>query len=345
VTVRVGFFGGGLIARYHAAMLQAERPGKAGKADAAIVAVHDPDRERAATFAEANGAEVTDDEGALIDGCDAVYVCTWTAEHRRLVELAVAAGKPVFCEKPLATTLADARAMVDTVQRAGVTNQVGLVLRDSPAFLYLRHLVRRPESGRVMSIVFRDDQYIPIQGMYGSTWRADKDKAGAGTLIEHSIHDLDQLEWLIGPVASVNARTSSFHRIDGIEDVAVVNVGFADGGIGTLTSVWHDLLARPSLRRVEVLCERGFFVLEGDVWGPVRWTRDGDEGVVADQELRHALADEGIARRNPDASFIDAVVAGEPAYPSFDVALRPHALVDAIYRSAAADGAPVEPES
>jgi predicted dehydrogenase len=234
--------------------------------------------------------------------------------------------------------------MVDVVESAGITNQVGLVLRDSPSFLYLRHLIDQRDSGRVMSVVFRDDQYIPIQGMYGSTWRADPTKAGAGTLIEHSIHDLDQLEWLVGPIASVNARTSSFHQIDGIEDVAVVNITFADGGIGTLASVWHDLLARPSLRRVEVLCERAFLVLEGDTWGPVRWTRDGDDGMLADHDLRAALRAAGIARRNPDASFIDAVAAREPAYPSFSVALRPHALVDAIYRSAAADGAPVVPD-
>jgi predicted dehydrogenase len=327
-------------------MLEAERPGHTGRADAAIVAVHDPDADRASAFAADHAATAVADEAAVIDQSDAVYICTWTSEHRRIVELAVGAGKAVFCEKPLSTTLADARAMVELVESAGVTNQVGLVLRDSPSFLYLRHLIDHRDSGRVMSVVFRDDQYLPIQGMYGSTWRADPARAGAGTLIEHSIHDLDQLEWLIGPIASVNARTSTFHHIDGIEDVAVVNLQFADGGIGTLASVWHDLLARPSLRRVEVLCERAFLVLEGDTWGPVRWTRDGgDEGALADQELRAALASAGIARRNPDAAFVDAVIAGDAAYPPFAAALRPHALVDAIYRSAAADGAPVEPEA
>ena len=54
---------------------------------------------------------------------------------------------------------------------AGIVNQVGLVLRFLPAMNWLRHLVTNLDGGRVMSVVFRDDQYIPIQGMYGSTWR------------------------------------------------------------------------------------------------------------------------------------------------------------------------------
>lgn len=335
MSVRVGFLGGGFIAAYHGKMLHTGAP------DAEIVLVHDPDEAKGTAFAEASGATFVGSEDEVLDGSDAVYVCTWTAEHRRLVEAAARRGLPIFCEKPLATNADDARAMVDAVQRAGVVNQVGLVLRDSPSFLYLRHLVQQPESGRVMSVVFRDDQFIPIQGMYASTWRADPAKAGAGTLLEHSIHDLDLLEWLFGSVTRVTAHTSRFHEIEGIEDLAVATLQFADGGVGTLSSVWHDLLERPSMRRMEVLCERAFFVLEGDVWGPVRWTRPDDEGSLEGEALGAALTDAGLEPRNPDAAFIDAVQSGGPAYPDFAVALRPHVLADAIYQSASAGGTPV----
>ena len=54
----------------------------------------------------------------MVDGCDALYVCTWTSEHRRLVEMAVAARRHVFCEKPLSTDLAGATAMADLAPRA-----------------------------------------------------------------------------------------------------------------------------------------------------------------------------------------------------------------------------------
>jgi UDP-N-acetyl-2-amino-2-deoxyglucuronate dehydrogenase len=205
-----------------------------------------------------------------------------------------------------------------------------------------------------MSVVFRDDQFIPIQGMYGSDWRADRTKAGAGTLLEHSIHDLDLLEWLVGPVAGVAGRTETFHGIDGIEDLTVATLAYAGGGLASLTSVWHDILSRPSLRRVEVFCERAHYVLEGDVFGPIRWTRDGeraadgtvvaDEGVIKDDALLAALAAVGITPRNPDGAFVEAVLAGTPASPGFADALRAHELVDAIYASAGAEtpGTPVD---
>ncbi len=332
MTVRVGFLGGGFIAHYHGKMLHTSG------ADVAITQVHDPDPEKAAAFAERSGAAIAASEEALLDAVDAVYITTWTSEHRRLVEAAAARGLPVFSEKPLATNLRDALAMVDAVTAAGVINQVGLVLRDSPSFNLLRHLIHRPESGRVMSVVFRDDQFIPIQGMYASTWRADPAKAGAGTLLEHSIHDLDLLEWLFGPVSSASGRSAEFHDIEGIDDLAVASLGFESGAIGTLTSVWHDILERPSLRRVEVFCERAFYVLEGDVDGPVHWTLDGDQGSLAGPALRDALDGFGITIRNPDAAFIDAVAAGTPAYPDFGEALRAHVLAEALYRSARADG-------
>ncbi len=149
----------------------------------------------------------------MLDAVDAVYVCTWTSEHPRLVAAAAERGLAVFCEKPLATSL-DGRSGDGRGQwrRAGVINQVGLVLRSSPAFLELKHQIDDPRSGRVQAAVLRDDQFLPVQGMYGSTWRADPAKAGAGTMLEHSIHDVDVLEWLLGPAVSVSARIQHLPR-------------------------------------------------------------------------------------------------------------------------------------
>jgi myo-inositol 2-dehydrogenase/D-chiro-inositol 1-dehydrogenase len=336
MTVRVGFLGGGLIATYHRTMLEVSG------ADAGIVAVHDPDPARADTFAAASGAAVAATEGEVFDRVDAVYVCTWTSEHPRLVAEAARRGLAVFCEKPLAVDLPTAVGMVETVQAAGVVNQVGLVLRDSPAFLFLRWLIERPETGRVMNVVFRDDQYIPVQGMYASTWRGDRTRCGAGTLLEHSIHDLDLLEWMLGPSERVSALTANHHGLDGIEDAVVASLGFEGGALASLTSVWHDVLARPSQRRVEVFGERAHLVLEGDVFGPVRWERDDDRGVVEGEALMAELDAHGVATRHPDRAFIEAVQAGAPASPDMAEAIRAHLLVDAVYRSAAASGAAVE---
>jgi predicted dehydrogenase len=341
MTVRVGFLGGGLIATYHGKSLR--RSG----ADMVIAAVHDADADRTAAFARASGATPMDSEQALLDAVDAVYVCTWTSEHPRLVAAAAERGLAVFCEKPLATTHAAARAMTDVVAAAEVINQVGLVLRSSPAFLELKQQIDDPRTGRVQAAVLRDDQFLPVQGMYGSTWRADPAKAGAGTMLEHSIHDIDILEWLLGPVASLSARSTTFHGNVGIEDTVAAAMELESGAQVTLTSVWHQLLERPSLRRLEVICEHAFFTLEHDVTGPVTWTRPGEQGALEGGELFSAVAQrhEGV-QPNQDRGFVEAVASGVPGpHPDFRTALRAHEVVDAVYRSAAEGGAAVDVSS
>ncbi len=316
-------------------------PGQAD-VEATIAAVHDPDTTKAARFASETGATVVDDEAAVLDSADAVFVCTWTAEHPRLVREIAARGLPVFCEKPLATSYREAFEMVRLVEQAGVTNQVGLVMRDYPGFLQVKRLLARPEVGRPMAVVFRDDQYIPTQGMYDSTWRGDPAKSGAGVLIEHSIHDIDILEWLFGPIATVNARSAEFHGIAGIEDSIVVSLAFESGLLGSLTSVWHDVLERPSLRHVEIFTEGSYCAMDGDIFGPVRWTGPaGESGSLADDELIEHLAGFDITARNPSGAFVRSVAAGEPADPSFSAALRAHLVTEAIYRSCVEGGASV----
>lgn len=335
--MRVGFLGAGLAGTAHAASL------RRGRAPFSWAGVHDPDRARAEAFAAATGASVCRCEDEVLDGCDAVYVCTWTSEHVRLVEAAVARGRAVFCEKPLATDLASARRMAEAVARAGVVNQVGLVLRRSPAFALVRDLVRDPASGRVMAVVFRDDQYLPVKGIYASTWRADVTRAGAGVLMEHSIHDVDLLEHLVGPVESVTACSGGFHDLPGIEDAVAATARFAGGAVGSLVSVWHDMLERPNQRHLEVVCESAWIALDNDWHGPVRWRRAGEPERTLEGE---ALAAEVGRRRlpvgNPDAAFVAAVAAGEAAWPDVATALRAHVVVDALYRSCDADCRPVE---
>ncbi len=341
--MRVGFLGAGWIARYHSIMLKGvEHVERAG--------VHDPDTQRAERFAAASGHRVCATEDEVFDGCDAVYITTWTSEHPRLVATAAARGLAIFCEKPLATTFADAAAMAGAIAAAGVVNQVGLVLRRSPVYLWAEHLIGAPEAGRLMTVVFRDDQFIPVQGHYQSSWRSDREKAGAGTLLEHSIHDIDMLHFLAGPITQVNAHDANFHGHPGIEDLMSSSFRFESGATGTLTSVWHDNLARPSLRRIEIFCERRYVALDGDDWyGPVRWTdSDGAEHVLEGAALERAAAellggrgDPTPVPINPDAAFIAAARAGTPAWPSFATAVEAHRVAEAMYRSAAAQGASV----
>jgi predicted dehydrogenase len=352
---RVGIIGAGLIGRFHARSIRGLI--RMGLVDARYVAVCDRVPERAEEFARLADLDFwTTDPDELIASPDVntVYVCTPTGEHRALVEKAAAAGKHVFCEKPLARTLPDAREMQAAVQQAGVSHQVGLILRHSPILTVLRDLMSDPGLGRLMTAVFRDDQYFPIQGHYPSTWRGDVAVAGGGALIEHSIHDLDVLSWLAGDVTSLRAETRNFAGHDGVEDLATVSLSFDGGAAGQLTSVWHNILSRNTRRLLEFFFERGWFAVDQDFFGPIRYETYASNGLATmhDDDVRRRYLDlvglnddahlEALSKYSlEDYFFLRALTEGRLPFPGFDIALRAHELVDAVYRSAADGGAEV----
>ena len=340
--------GTGVIAWAHAIGLQAMI--RSGVVDAEVVAVYDIDHERASGFAAVNGAVVGSSVAEVLERSDAVWVCTPTAAHRRVVEAAVASGRAVFCEKPLAPDLAGAQALAATVADGGVPAQVGLVLRYAPVFRALRDVIASGELGPPMTAVFRDDQYFPVQGVYGSTWRGDVAVAGGGCLIEHSIHDLDILRFCLGEVSEVTGRTANFSGHEGVEDLATVSLQFACGASAELVSVWHDILSRGSTRRVEVFCRGGMAWLDNDFLGPLHiqttegtevrlcpppaWVRDLSLG---DDDIGLAIS----AYVEADRAFLDAMAQRRDPAPSFAEAVVAHRLVDAAYRSAGAGGVPI----
>ena len=347
--VRVGFVGAGLIAWAHALGLKAMID--AGVIDASVEVVHDQRERQARSLAEAMGAEVVADAAEVAARCDAVWVCTPTAAHRHAVDEALAAGRAVFCEKPLAVDLPAATALVEAVERAGVPSQCGLVLRSAPVFRALRDLVASGELGTPMAAVFRDDQYFPIQGRYASKWRGDVTQSGGGCLIEHSIHDVDILRFCFGEVTAVAARTANISGHEGVEDLASVSMSFVSGLEAQLTSVWHDILSRGSTRRVELFCREGMIWLDDEFRGPLHVQTSAETAVrlcpspewvdalpLADDEVGLAIR----AYVEADRGFLDAVSAGTTPEPSLGEALVAHRLVDAAYRSAAARGTPVE---
>lgn len=339
--LRVGLVGCGFIGNVHSWALWALR--KTGVVDLSVVAVCDADGERAAGLAKPHDATVCELD-ALLDGVDVVYVCTPTAQHLDIVRAAAERGLAIFCEKPLAPNLEDARTVADLL--GGVKHQVGLVLRAAPVFEEIKRRVDSGSYGRPMAVSLRDDQFFPIQGQYGSTWRADLAVAGGGTLIEHSIHDIDVLRWLLGDPSGVSCRTSSFFGHSGIEDLASATFAYPDGGTANLLSIWHQVMTRPSTRRLEVFCEEAMLWTEDDNTGPLHvQTSSGDESldcalpawtqeIPVPAERRTALGLYAEASRR----FLSAVSNGTWGSPGAADALAAHRLVDACYASAERGG-------
>jgi predicted dehydrogenase len=345
MTLKVGLIGCGHIARFHSRNIRDVQ--QSGRVDIEYHAVCDRDIRRAEAFAAHAGCPlVTEEPDDVIEQCDAVYVCTETAEHPALVERIARAGRHVFCEKPLAPTLAEATAMTEAVHAAGVTHQVGLILHHSPVYRALAELMAA-DHGPFLTAHLRDDQFFPVRGHYGSTWRGDVSLAGGGTLLEHSIHDVDLLWRLFGAIVAVRCRLRHAPAHPGIEDVALVTFEHAGGHHTTLTSVWHGIDSRPSSRYLEVFMERARFETAHDYFGAIG-CEVGDAPQVTlsnDEVLARFMALEALRPREEDLRslgglsdrrFLECAAAGRPARPSFDDALVAHRVVDACYRSAAA---------
>jgi len=352
--LRIGLVGCGHIGTVHAVALQ--QLADAELIDASLTATYDDDPDRAAKVARHHGGAPHDTLERLLDEVDVVWVCTWTAAHLAAVEAAADRGLAIFCEKPLAGDLATATRVAAALER--VPHQVGLVLRWAPVFRELAGAVASGEHGRVLAAVMRDDQYFPVQGLYGSTWRGDVAHAGGGTMIEHSIHDVDVLRWSLGDPVEVSARTVSRFGYPGIEDTAAATFTYTDGAVAQLTSVWHQVLTRESSRRLEVFCEKALLWTDDDYLGPLHIETDDGERLVESEPpgwssrftlpevYRKALAQYA----EPSKAFLDALARrsgtpGTPArlavgYPRAVDALAAHQLVDLVYRSAADGGAP-----
>ena len=346
--MRIALVGCGHIGTVHAYSLS--QLAKAGLIDAALHAVYDTDSERAAKLSRHHGGSARTSLDAALDDCDVVWITTWTAGHLDAVRAAVERELPVFCEKPLAPTLVECDEVAQLLNR--VPHQVGLVLRWSPVFEMVAQIVASEEYGAVQAAVLRDDQYFPVQGMYGSTWRGDVARSGGGTLIEHSIHDLDVLRWVLGDPLDVAGRVTNRFGYPGIDDIATVQMTYPNGAQATLVSVWHQILSRGSGRRLEVFCERAYLHTVDDYLGPLtvetsdetieivgtapEWASDLDVPEVYEKAIAHYA----VANK----AFLDGLGAvGGPmsGYPEVSEALAAHRIVDLAYTSAHAGGAPL----
>jgi predicted dehydrogenase len=135
-----------------------------------------------------------------------------------------------------------------------------------------------------------------------------------------------------------------------VEDLATAHLEFAQGGRAELVSVWHNILGRPSTRRLELFFENGMFATEHDFFGPIQFQLQSDPPqTLSEDEVRRryleviALRDDqyeqALARYSlADYFFLKALSDGSEPFPDFALALEAHRLVDAIYRSAAAGG-------
>jgi predicted dehydrogenase len=348
-SLRIGLIGAGVIGAAHSAVLQ--QIGRAlGGNKVQLVAVADPVVERRALFADLYGYHqlYADGQELLAKAeINTVFICTPTHSHAALVHAAASHGLDIFCEKPLAMSYREGAAMVEAVERAGVRSQIGLVLRFSAVYTVMRELMHDPRAGRPLAVVFRDDQCFPIRGMHDSAWRADRTQTAGGTLIEHGVHDLDLLTWFFGPVVRLRAREHNRAGYPGVEDYMAVELEFPEGLRAQLVNVWHNMVQRPSNRRLEIFCDSALIASEADMSGDiVHQLGDGPERLLPAAEVMRrfltvhpeapaALRDcYGVSYLVQDLAFVESLQAGRVPMPDARVGLEAQRLAAAVYHAA-----------
>ncbi len=216
----------------------------AGREDVELVA-SDPEgsgeASRGAGYAEQFGARYLDTYEEVFGwGPDAVVVCSENTRHRELVERAAAAGAHVLCEKPLATTVPDAEAMLAATRAAGVDLMVAFPVRFSPAFETLRAKVRSGELGTVQSIIGTNNGMLPLD----RAWFVDPELSGGGALVDHVVHCADMIDCLLDErAASVYAVTNRILYADvgtRVETGGLVTVTYASGVVATIDCSWSQ---------------------------------------------------------------------------------------------------------
>ena len=288
-----------------------------------VAAVMSASADRAATFAAehaiARAASSLDDLLGSND-IDAVYISTTNELHRDQALSAASAGKHVLCEKPLALTLDDARAMVTRCRERGVVMGTNHHLRNAATHRAMREAIKAGRIGRPLFARVFHAVYLPpnLQG-----WRIEKPQAGGGVILDITVHDADTLRLVLDdePVAVTAMTSQSGMGREGLEDGVMGVVRFASG----LTAQFHDAFTtRYATTGFEVHGEEGSLIgtdcmsqmPKGDI---VLRTKDGETPLSIDHENLYArsvrLFQEAAAGRGSPAAT------GEDGIKSLSVAL------------------------
>lgn len=324
-TLGFGIIGCGKIAPRHAQAL-------AEVAGARLVAACDTVPDRVVPFAREYGArsyvQVSD---FLADPeLDVVAIATPSGLHAPLARQAAAAGKHLLVEKPLALTLRDCIATVTAARAAGVQLAVVHPNRFLPAVQALHASVRAGAFGRLSHGAATVRWFRPQSYYDSAAWRGTLSMDG-GVLFNQAIHNIDLLQWLLGPVESVQGTVATQLRQIEAEDLGAAVVRFAGGALGVIeacATVFPENLEET----LAVFGEAGTVVLGGRTVGAgVRAWHFGPGGPAAPA---NGPLPPHWGHRAVIADLVEAIRTGRPPAVTGEEATRSVAIIRAIYASA-----------
>lgn len=300
--LKVGVIGAGRIGKLHIEHLATRVPG------ARLVAIADVILPAAEAAAAQFGVPVaTADYYELLKdpAIEAVVICSATDTHARIIQEAAAAGKHIFCEKPIDHDLKKIDQAIAAVERAGVKLQIGFNRRFDPSFRRVRELVAAGKIGQphMLRITSRDPAPPPLEYI----------RVSGGLFLDMTIHDFDMARFLTGSEV-VEVYAAGGVLVDpkigqaGDIDTAIVTLYFEDGTIGTIDNSRQAVYGYD--QRVEVFGSAGMLAAANST--PDTHTLTDAEGVHGPCPLRFFVERYTEAYIAEMRAFVEAVQAGTP---------------------------------
>ncbi|MEQ9812739.1 MAG: Gfo/Idh/MocA family oxidoreductase [Azospirillaceae bacterium] len=314
--IGIGLIGTGFMGKCHALAYRAVSAVFADVPAPRLAVLCDVPASRAEAAARQFGfARAVDDWRALVadPAVDVVAITTPNSLHREMALAALAAGKHVYCEKPLSLTLEEAEEMAAAAATAGTVTLVGYNYLRNPALIHAARLVGDGAIGR--PIHFRgivDEDYMADPGLPWS-WRCRRAEAGLGALGDMGCHLVSVATHLAGPIASLVADVETVH--------AERTVPPGTAGSGVAGSVDNDDIATALVRFRSGIS--GMITTSRVAWGRkgrLAWELHGDAGMLAfDQERMNELR---LFQAGPDKALhgFKTILSG-PAHPPYDAFL------------------------
>ncbi len=320
---------------------------------AELVAICGPNTERAQRLATTYGAAWSTDDPQHVVGSpeiDAIAIVTPHDAHASIAIAAAHAGKHVLCEKPLACSMDEARAMTRAVEEAGVCHMVGFTWRNVPAAQLAQSMIAAGEIGQVLHVAahFLRGGWMELPNK--RLWQFDRHRAGSAVLANLGVHLFDLLLWMIGqPIVRVCARLATFGpkpetfgQPPAFDDGHLL-LDFAGGALATVRVSHITTTARrppfPDTHQgIEIYGEAGALIYDLHAHSclevrrpkqPAR-TMQTPNPLPNSREERVVMEEIGCRQIG---RFIHAIQTGTSAVPDFHAGLRAQAIIDAADRS------------
>jgi Predicted dehydrogenases and related proteins len=292
-----------------------------------LLGVADDDPMRGQTIAAQNKAQYFHTYEDLLEAKpEGVIICTENNRHRPFVEMAASRGIHILCEKPLATTLEDTRAIVEACEKAGVLLMAAFPMRFSAPLLEIKTRLDNGDFGDVYCFNATNQGELPTKHR---AWFVDPELAGGGAIMDHTVHLVDIMRWFTGSeVESMYARSNKIFHADevAVETGALEMLTFENGVFATIDASWSRPQYWPTWGGLtfEMVTQRGAVIVDAfrqylnvyrHDWQRSNWAYWGSD---MNQAMIHDFATAIRDNRPPRVTGIDGLRAVEATLAAYE---------------------------